>query len=147
MGRAETVKTGYAPRARFHGPRAQLWHPQAAYFGRRELPDQKEEFVMRCPDCGNCPCTCTNSATVTSIGIHRFANTDDAAKCNPRDALEAAIAYLDHTNDKPDHIIVLFGRTPEGGGSATKWFQAGSYEYHAQIGLLHEGGNMIRENG
>lgn len=85
---------------------------------------------------------------VVSIGAARFnKESQDPAECNPRDALEAAIAYFDHADDKPDHIIVLFGRTPEDGGSATKWFQAGSYQYHAQIGLLYEGGQMIRENG
>lgn len=104
-------------------------------------------MTPRCPDCGNSPCTCTNSATVTSIGAHRFANAQDAARCNPRDALEAAMAYLDHIDDKPDHIIVLFGCTPEGGGSATKYFQAGSYEYHAQMGLLYEGAQHIRDQG
>lgn len=118
----------------------------------------------RCPKCFTTPCICrpvieveqkvyfsrpeSAPATVTSIGAARF-NKDTASPkdCNPRDALEAALAYLDHVDDKPDHIIVLFGRTSEGGGSATKWFQAGSYEYHAQIGLLYEGGQMIRENG
>lgn len=85
---------------------------------------------------------------VVSIGAARFNKISQSPQdCNPRDALEAAIAYLDFDEDKPDHIIVLFGRTPTDGGSATKWFQAGSYEYHAQMGLLYEGAQMIRDNG
>lgn len=89
-----------------------------------------------------------DKSKVVSIAAARFNKISDASEHDPRDALEAAMEYLDDPeNGSPDHVIICFGRTPKDGGSATKWFQAGSYEYHAQMGLLVEAGNMIRENG
>lgn len=88
------------------------------------------------------------AAKVTSIGAARFDKAEDVSTLDPRDALEAALAYLaDPENPPYDHIIICCGRTPENGGSAAKWFQAGKYEYHAQMGLLFEIGQMIRDNG
>lgn len=89
------------------------------------------------------------TAEVINLTVARFNQGNaDASDHSPQDALEAAMAYLDDPEmGNPDHIIVCLGRTPEDGGSATKWFQAGSYEYHAQMGLLFETQQMIRGDG
>lgn len=119
----------------------------------------------RCSECGQrkndmCnPCFCPGGpippkvesrepATVSSLAVARFDKIPEASSHEPAAALEKALAYL-RDPDEPDydHAIVILGRTPEGGGSAAIWFQAGKYEYHAQMGLLFEGGQMIRENG
>lgn len=88
------------------------------------------------------------SENVVSLAARRFTATSSTEGSNPRDALEKALADYDDPNlPTPDHIIICIGRDPEDGGSATTWLQAGSYRYHAQIGLLHEAAQMIRENG
>jgi len=110
-----------------------------------------------CSECGNRkndmanPCFCPGGPfppKVTSLAVARFDKIPGAENHEPAAALEKALAHL-RDPDEPDydHAIVILGRTPEGGGSAAIWFQAGKYEYHAQMGLLFEGGQMIRENG
>ncbi|TXH82276.1 MAG: hypothetical protein E6Q77_06505 [Rhizobium sp.] len=126
------------------------------------------EFKGPCEVCGGWsnrfdkPCFCLNGLTppeavapkapppenVVSLAARRFTASSSTEGSNPRDALEKALADYDDPNlPTPDHIIICIGRDPEDGGSATSWLQAGSYRYHAQIGLLHEAAQMIRENG
>lgn len=107
------------------------------------LIDVSQEIALQYGDGEERP-----KAQVINLAAVRFDKNTDASEHSPRDALEAATAYLeDPEMGNPDHIIVCLGRTPEDGGSATKWFQAGSYEYHAQMGLLFETQQMIRDNG
>lgn len=112
-----------------------------------------------CSECGQRkndmanPCFCPGgpippSAKVSSLAVARFDKIPEASSHESSAALEKALAHLRDPNEPEyDHAIVLLGRSPEGGGSAAIWFQAGKYEYHAQIGLLFEGGQMIRDNG
>lgn len=97
------------------------------------------------------PCDCDRLAQmkpVASLAVARFDKIEGAENHPPSAALEKALAHLADPNEPDyDHAIVVLGRTPEGGGSAAIWFQAGKYEYHAQMGLLFEAGQMIRENG
>lgn len=107
------------------------------------LIDVSQEIALQYGDGEERP-----KAQVINLAAVRFDKNTDASEHSPRDALEAAMAYLeDPEMGNPNHIIVCLGRTPEDGGSATKWFQAGSYEYHAQMGLLFETQQMIRDNG
>lgn len=82
-----------------------------------------------------------------SFTARRFDKYGDPAAHDPIAALQVAKEWIDANPDKPDHVIVLIGRTTEDGGSGTKYFQAGSYPHHAQMGLCLEGQNMIRESG
>ncbi len=110
-----------------------------------------------CSECGNRkndmanPCFCPGGPfppKVTSLAVARFDKIADASKHEPSAALEKALAHLADPNEPDyDHAIVILGRTPEGGGSTTIWFQAGKYDYHAQMGLIFEGGQMIRGDG
>lgn len=77
----------------------------------------------------------------------RFAAKEDPAEHSPLAALDAAREWYQNSEHKPDHIIVLLGRTTENNGSGTKYMQAGKYPHHAQMGLLLEGIDMIRGSG
>lgn len=98
-----------------------------------------------------CPCGPTEDRApppVVSFAAARFDKVGDPAKHKPADALEAALEWVKNPENGPyNHVIICLGRTVEDGGSATKWFQAGDYQYHAQMGLLFETGQMIRGDG
>lgn len=106
------------------------------------LIDVSQEIALQFGDGTERP-----SASVVNLAARRFEKNTDASEHNPRDALYAALEWHSDPETAADHIIVCLGRTPENGGSATKWFQAGKYEYHGQVGLLFETMNMIRDNG
>lgn len=83
---------------------------------------------------------------VSDLAAARWDKNDNPADCRPDEALHAALRYIAE-NEMPDHVIVLFGRkNTELDCDASKFFQAGSYGYHAQIGLLYDGQQMIRES-
>jgi hypothetical protein len=87
----------------------------------------------------------------TSIEAARFYRADKPEELNPRTALVAALEFFDDApaDDKPTHIIVLVGRDVKEnqGGSGTKFFQAGAYRHHGQMGLCLEAMHMIRDSG
>jgi hypothetical protein len=85
---------------------------------------------------------------VASLDAARFHRAEHPAHLNPRTALVAALEWYDAQTEKPTHIQVLVGRDigPEG-CSGTKFFQAGAYRHHAQMGLCLETMEMIRESG
>lgn len=83
---------------------------------------------------------------ISSLAVARFNRDRRTEAHDPVTALDAAKEWIAECEEKPDHVIVLVGRTTKDGGSATRFFQAGQYPYHAQYGLVIEGGNMIREN-
>lgn len=87
-----------------------------------------------------------------SLDAARFARTSVPAHLNPRAALEAALRWLDEQDAKGvkiRHVVVITGRdAPDhDSGSGTKYFQAGDYRHHAQMGLCFEGMQMIRDSG
>jgi hypothetical protein len=92
-----------------------------------------------------------HSRPVASIGAARFDRATHPEEVSPRDALTAALDWVDglHDDDPATHIIVLIGRdTPEKQtASGTKFFQAGTYRHHAQMGLCLEAMHLIRESG
>lgn len=80
----------------------------------------------------------------------RFNKASHPAHLDPRTALMAALEWYDalEADDKPAHITVLVGRNVgDEGCSGTKFFQAGTYRHHSQMGLCFEAMNMIRESG
>lgn len=83
---------------------------------------------------------------VESLSVHRFHQIDNPAAHNPVTALDAAREWIDGLPEdgKPDHIIVLVARNMPEGAAGTRYFQAGSYNFHGMIGLCHEGANMVR---
>lgn len=83
---------------------------------------------------------------IRSLGAARMEKILDPAAHDPTAALEAAADWIRTMTDKPDHIIVLVGRTTPDGGSMTRYFQAGKYPHHAQQGLVVEGAAMMRES-
>lgn len=86
---------------------------------------------------------------VESLSVARFNNCgDDPAKCRPTDALDAAYDWIKNLapEDRPEHIIVLTGRTTADNASGTRYFQSGNYPAHGMLGLCIEGMHMIRES-
>lgn len=84
---------------------------------------------------------------ITNLNVVRFNRQMDPAEFDPVTALDAAREWIAECENKPDHVIVLTGRVLENGSCGTRFFQAGQYKYHAQIGLIMEGLNMLRDNG
>lgn len=90
---------------------------------------------------------CPNRSTVASLVVKRFQKDDNPFAHDARAALEVAREWIDAQDEKPDHVIVLIGRTTPENSSGTKYFQSGKYPHHAQMGLMLEGMHMIRESG
>lgn len=84
---------------------------------------------------------------ISSIGVAKFDRATHPQGLSPRHALEKALADYDAVEKKPVHIIVMFGRDMEDGSSGTRYFQAGAYRHHAQMGLCLEAMHMMRESG
>lgn len=86
-----------------------------------------------------------------SMAAARFDKAVHPEDLPARDALVAAMDFVDSCplDDKPTHIIVLIGRDPVdfATASGTKFFQAGKYRHHAQMGLCLEAMHQIRESG
>lgn len=78
---------------------------------------------------------------IVSLGARRFHQTRDTTKTTVREALEAALEFADES--KPDHVIVLFAKV-DGGETESRYFQAGSYAYHAQMGLCTNAALQLR---
>jgi len=92
----------------------------------------------------------SDDSNIMDFAAARFEKTTDARDTSPNDALAAArkwVEQCDAAGEPVEHIIILTGHTAVDGGSSTRYFQAGKYEYHSQIGLCTEGGLMIRDNG
>jgi hypothetical protein len=100
---------------------------------------------------GPCALTQREPAPVASIGAARFDRATHPEEVSPRDVLVAALDWVDglHDDDPATHIIILIGRDTPGKqtASGTKFFQAGTYRHHAQMGLCLEAMHLIRESG
>lgn len=84
---------------------------------------------------------------IRSLGAARFDKNIHPAKLSPRAALERAMQFFDECDEKPNHIIVIVGRNyGDQGCSETKFYQAGDYRHHSQMGLLVECSHLIRES-
>lgn len=80
---------------------------------------------------------------VSSLAARRFYQTSDTTETAVCDALEAAIEWA--KQEKPDHVMIIFGKnTVE--DSTSKYFQAGIYGYHAQLGLCQNNVMALRES-
>jgi hypothetical protein len=88
---------------------------------------------------------------VASIAAARFERAVHPEQITPRDALVAALDWLDSSpkENPPTHIIVLVGADIPGltTASGTKFFQGGTYRHHAQMGLCLEAMHRIRDGG
>lgn len=92
--------------------------------------------------------------SIDELAARRFASGSDSPhEASITDMLSAVMAHvksptiIDGKEAPVDHVIVIVGsRHPEDGASLTKCFQAGSYRYHAQMGLMFEGMHMMRES-
>lgn len=82
-----------------------------------------------------------------SFVARRFAKFGNPAAHDPRVVLDVAREWIDQQAEKPNHIIILIGRTTPENASATKYFQAGDYAHHAQMGLMLEAMHMVRGSG
>lgn len=90
-------------------------------------------------------------APVASLASARFDRAVHPEELTGRDALVAALDWWDACppDEKPTHVIVMIGRDTPGKttASGTKFFQAGTYRHHAQMGLCLEAMHQIRESG
>ena len=91
---------------------------------------------------------------IDELAAKRFARGSDKPQENSiTDMLSAVMAHVRNPEDieghaaPVEHVIVLVGKAhPVDGASLTKFFQAGSFRYHAQMGLLFEGMHQMRES-
>lgn len=83
------------------------------------------------------------------LSAARFENARYPQGLAPVSALDAVKKWISETPEekRPQHIIILTGRTDAEGRSAHSFFQAGSYGSHAQTGMLFCGLELLRENG
>lgn len=91
-----------------------------------------------------------DDGNVIDFGKMKFAHRTKPDQHQPITALREAVDWLigaEENGTHVDHVIVLFGRTTPEGASGTKFFQAGKYPHHAQMGLCSEGALLIRETG
>jgi len=86
-------------------------------------------------------------APVASLTLARWNKSERPQDHGPLSALDVARAWIAEQAEQPEHIIVVIGRTTSDNSSATKYFQAGSYTHHSQMGLMLEGMHMMRDSG
>lgn len=88
---------------------------------------------------------------VSNLDAARFNKAESPDQLNPRTALVAALEWYDEeirAGRSIAHVIVLTGRDSPAhvGASGTRYFQAGTYRHHGQMGLCLEGTHMIRDS-
>lgn len=89
-----------------------------------------------------------NPNIVVSLGLARADAGTKPREHKPTDALDLARAWIEESGlEAPDHIIVFLGRTNSDNSSGTKYFQTGSFSSHAQVGLVYEGLDLLRNSG
>lgn len=83
---------------------------------------------------------------IDEFSLRRFDKITDPAAHGPTAALDAAKKWImeQPEEDRTQHVIVFCGRTTPDGGSAHRFFQAGSYPHHAQLGLIMAGLGMLQ---
>jgi hypothetical protein len=88
------------------------------------------------------------SAVVSSISAAKFKRTKDTREVSPLDALEAAKEWILSLpqDERPSHLIVFTGANDAEGNGRTRFFQAGDFGYHAQLGLCQAGTRMIDDS-
>lgn len=96
-------------------------------------------------------CEARPAPVASNIADFALARADRGSR--PRDhkaddALALARAWMDECGpeNQPDHIIVFMGRTTGDNGSGTKYFQTGSFSPHAQVGLVYEALDLLRNS-
>lgn len=90
-------------------------------------------------------CPNARQVPVDELAARRFnTGSDKPRETKIADMIAAATKYILENN--PDHVIIAIGRTDEEGASGTKFFQAGKYAHHGQMGLMMEAALMMRES-
>lgn len=84
---------------------------------------------------------------VSSLTAKRFEKFERPKEHTPTSILDYVKEWIDGSDAEPDHVIILVGRTAKDNQSATRFFQAGSYAPHAQMGLLMMGMQMMHNTG
>lgn len=89
------------------------------------------------------------ASNVTSFTLARADRGSKPREHKVADALDLAREWmrLCGPENQPDHIIVFLGRTNGDNSSGTKYFQTGSFSPHAQVGLVHEALDLLRNGG
>lgn len=103
----------------------------------------------------NCPYTPGHVAglvPVANLDAARFNRAEKPTDLTPRTALIAALEWVaeqEAAGVPIAHLIVLTGGDgpDHPGASRTRFFQAGTYRHHAQMGLCVEGMHMMRDSG
>lgn len=97
----------------------------------------------------NCPAKPVPDGRVVSFALARADKGSKPREHRPADALDLARAWLEEAGEEnqSQHIIVFLGRTNSDNSSGTKYFQTGSFSCHAQVGLVIEGLEMLRDSG
>jgi hypothetical protein len=73
---------------------------------------------------------------VVSLAAQRWGNGGDLPSTfSVRDCLEVVLSKIDSGEIDPQHVIICHGRTREDFND-TGFFQAGSFNSYAQLGLL-----------
>jgi len=116
------------------------------------------DFPHTCPSClgahsfidqtfhhePGCPRDPKNKPAVDELALRRLEKIENIEDTPLEVVLDAAKAWIKESGAQ--HVIVVVGRDGDGSGSATRYFNGGSFHYHAQMGLLWEGAQMIRDS-
>lgn len=91
-----------------------------------------------------CPVLLAAKGQVDELALRRLEKIENIEDTPLEAVLDAAKAWIKKSGAQ--HVIVVVGRDGDGSGSATRYFNGGSFHYHAQMGLLWEGAQMIRDS-
>jgi hypothetical protein len=69
------------------------------------------------------------------LAARRWDGMTDPKEHKPADALRAALRDIE-AGLEPKHLIVVLAYYNDDGNGSTRFYQAGTYELHARLGLL-----------
>lgn len=85
---------------------------------------------------------------MSELTAARWKRGDGRPSSHPvREVLERALFALDSGEQTADHIMVILGKDGDGKTTSDDWafYQAGSFSYFGQLGLLNEATSTLRE--
>lgn len=76
------------------------------------------------------------------VAAARFERQTKPSDASPADAA-ARLLEMIADGQQIDHVIIIYGCTDEAGGSTTGRMEAGTYGYHARVGLMVDATSML----
>lgn len=73
---------------------------------------------------------------VVDLNAHRWDVVDDPAEHKPKEALRAALRFVDREDVNPSHVIIMIGYTDDDGDELETFMQGGSFSFREIVGLI-----------